>query len=459
MKKHLLFTLITAIAICLVMTVAAFADSTPIKLGDTVKATFLENGGAANVYEYSFTLKKSGSLKINVTSTVDNRIWYTLNGTDLISSVVARDNYSATAGYISKGDTDLKYELAAGEYVFKLEGEYTTAGDLAFTTDFESAKETYTNDNNSVNAIRKSDALTFNKKVYGHFAFNDSDDWYKVVLPASGKLTLDAHVDADGITYRLDDADGGFIAEKFIGKGDETIELELAKGTYYLHFNENGFGKYNFKPTFKDAKETYQFENETINLVRSRKAIPFATVIKGHFGINDTEDVFKIKAPKSGKYTIKVTSAMDNIYLNVRDKNDEWVAEYFHNNGSKYYTVKLKKGSNYLIFKADSNDYGKYSIKVTPAKVSIKTLKKATKAAKVTWSKGTGDGYQLQYSTSSSFKTYKTKNVSNITTTSKTIKSLKSKKTYYVRIRTYVKASNGDKIWSDWSKAKSVKTL
>lgn len=40
--------------------------------------------------------------------------------------------------------------------------------------------------------------------------------------------------------------------------------------------------------------------------------------------------------------------------------------------------------------------------------------------------------------------------------TSKTIKKLTSKKKYYVRIRTY-KKSGGEKIYSKWSKSKSVK--
>ena len=79
----------------------------------------------------------------------------------------------------------------------------------------------------------------------------------------------------------------------------------------------------------------------------------------------------------------------------------------------------------------------------------------------VKWKKSAGgvSGYQVQISTDKNFKkNVKSKTVSSIKTTSKTIKSLKSKKTYYVRIRTFVNGSDG-KVWSDWSKAKSVKTL
>ena len=42
-------------------------------------------------------------------------------------------------------------------------------------------------------------------------------------------------------------------------------------------------------------------------------------------------------------------------------------------------------------------------------------------------------------------------------TTKNKVKKLKAKKKYYVRIRTY-KTVNGKKVYSSWSKVKSVKT-
>ncbi len=457
--------LTVAILICLLTTVAAFADTKPLTIGNTENAAFVENGGKANVYEYSLTLPKSGTLKIDVTSTVEDSVGYMIYGNGLNSSVYAGEGKSPSAGYLRKGDISLEYKLAAGEYTFELKGEYSKAGDISFTTSFETAEETYTGDNNSVNAVRNSDALTFKKTVYGHMALNDTEDWYKIELPASGKLTFKVHTEVgDDLYFRTDDENGKFISEKTIGKGDETFSLELTKGVYFVKFsNDDKGGSYNFKPTFKSADETYQFENETINLVRSKKAIPFATLINGHFGINDTDDCFKVNAPKAGKYSIKVTSGMDSTTLNIRDKNDKYVAQYFHNKGTSTYTISLKKGNNYLLFERGGNDYGNYSFKVTPATVSIRKLTKATKSARVTWAKGTGDGYQLQYSTDKIFKSSKVTRtapiVKSIKTTSTTIKNLKSRKTYYVRIRTYVKSASGKKIWSDWSKAKSVKVL
>ena len=68
-------------------------------------------------------------------------------------------------------------------------------------------------------------------------------------------------------------------------------------------------------------------------------------------------------------------------------------------------------------------------------------------------------GYELQYSTSKKFakKATKTVLVKSYKTTSKTIKKLKANKKYYVRIRTY-RIVDGKKLYSKWSKSKSVKT-
>jgi len=94
-----------------------------------------------------------------------------------------------------------------------------------------------------------------------------------------------------------------------------------------------------------------------------------------------------------------------------------------------------------------------------PKSVSPKTVKAAKKAVSVEWKKVGGvKGYQVQVATDKKFKkNKKTVTIKKQKTTKTTVKKLKAKKKYYVRVRTY-KIVNGKKVYSAWSKVKSVKT-
>ena len=94
-----------------------------------------------------------------------------------------------------------------------------------------------------------------------------------------------------------------------------------------------------------------------------------------------------------------------------------------------------------------------------PKSVSPKKVKAAKKAVSVEWKKVGGvKGYQVQVATNKKFKkNKKTVTIKKQKTTKTTVKKLKAKKKYYVRIRTY-KIANGKKVYSSWSKVKSVKT-
>ena len=120
------------------------------------------------------------------------------------------------------------------------------------------------------------------------------------------------------------------------------------------------------------------------------------------------------------------------------------------------YTVKVTFKENYKGSKSLT-----YSI--NPKGTGVSKVTAAKKGFKVTWKKQATQttGYQVQYSTSSKFKSAKTVTVSKNKTTSKSMSKLSAKKKYYVRVRTYknVKINGKDvKLCSGWSKAKSVTT-
>ena len=155
----------------------------------------------------------------------------------------------------------------------------------------------------------------------------------------------------------------------------------------------------------------------------------------------------------SRKPAVKVT---DRLGRTIGSQNYQLI---YQNN------IYVGKATAVIVFKGDYKGSQKKSFTIEPGKTSLSKLKAKKKGFTISWKKQSSQtsGYELQYSTSSKFtkKATKTINIKNNRTTTKTISKLKAKKKYYARIRTYknVKVSGKTtKIYSGWSKAKSVKT-
>jgi ubiquitin len=207
---------------------------------------------------------------------------------------------------------------------------------------------------------------------------------------------------------------------------------------------------------------------------------------------------FSVKYPtertNAGKYAVTVTmkgnyTGTKTLYFKINPMKVESCSaslsaqSYTYNGSAKTPTVTVKdansktltKGTDFSVkYATGRTNVGKYAVTVTmkgnytgtktlyfkinPAKTSIAKLTPGTKSIKVDVKKLTNvKGYQIQYSTSSSFANAVTKTITSYNTTSHTFKNLTAKKTYYVRVRTY-KTVNGVDYFSGWSSYSSAKT-
>ena len=189
---------------------------------------------------------------------------------------------------------------------------------------------------------------------------------------------------------------------------------------------------------------------------------------------------------KNGKkyYECSECGAIKTTTIYMASKCSLSTTTYTYNGSTKKPSVKiydskgdkLTYGEDYTYKRPSSSKYvGKYTIKVTfigdysgtknlyytinPPKTTVSSLTAGKKSLKVKLKKQSSQttGYEIQYSTSKSFKSAKVKKVSSYKTTTVTLKSLSAKKTYYVRVRTY-KTVNGKKYYSAWSSYKYKKT-
>lgn len=260
--------------------------------------------------------------------------------------------------------------------------------------------------------------------------------------------------------------------------GSELKKLKIGKDVGAVSVNERLYGYVHSK----DLQVSY-VENGKRQYVSVLNSINF------HEGasFNQSNHVIVIKENKGTKGTVfyNIAKNTSNGIVSTDVTKIKPVLSntaYTYDGKSKKPTVSARASDLDYTLTYDKNckTVGKHKVKITgkgigtgtktlyykinPKGTSISKLTKAKKAFTVKWKKqsakmssSTITGYQICYSTSSSFKTSKTVSVKGYSKTSKKISSLKAGKKYYVKIRTY-KIVSGTKYYSPWSKVKTVKT-
>ncbi len=140
-------------------------------------------------------------------------------------------------------------------------------------------------------------------------------------------------------------------------------------------------------------------------------------------------------------------------------------------------TVTLVQGTDYVVTYSNNTNVGTATVTITgrgsytgslektflinPQATVLSALSSYCNGFKATWTKVAAQttGYQIQYSTSSSFtgSAVATMTISDPSTVTKSYTVSNSNTTYYVRVRTY-KTVDGKDYYSAWSDAKSLKT-
>lgn len=381
------------------------------------------------VIEYAFDIENDSDATITV-KLKDNDTWATLDEHKIVTDAMAniysvdgKTGYTEKYSYILRKKVD---KTALGEALEKakalVESDYTDDSWSAFKLVLDTAQKTY--DNSFVNK-------------------EDVDDQIQK-LEAGIKVLVVKPAKKDELNAEKDKASK-------LNKGDYTEE--------------------SWK-TVEDALAEIDALEKEENVPQSKidaAQEKLATAIEGLKKVDKPEPTPTPEVKKVGSVALKTTTYT----YNGKVKTPAVVAK---NNKKEViskdnYTVKYASGrknvGKYSVTVTFKNGYtGKYTktFQILPKGTKIKSVKAAKKAFTAKWSKQATQttGYQLQYSTSKSFKkSVKTSTISKNKTVSKTVKKLKAKKTYYVRVRTYktVKVSGKSvKLYSGWSTVKKVKT-
>ncbi len=245
---------------------------------------------------------------------------------------------------------------------------------------------------------------------------------------------------------------------------DATLTLTTTSYTYNGSAKKPGVTvKYGSTKLTKDTDYTVSYSNNTnagTATVTVKGKGNYTGTLKKNFTISKASGSVTAKAKSTeivqGKTTTITASGKGTLSYSSSNKSIATV-------NSKGTVTAKAPGKVTITVKAAGNSNYKSATKtvtltVNPKATSISSVKNGkSKNATVKWKKVSGvTGYQIQYSTSNSFKSKTSTTVKGASKVSKTISKLKKGKTYYFRIRAY-KTVSGTKYYSAWSGKKSVK--
>ena len=209
-------------------------------------------------------------------------------------------------------------------------------------------------------------------------------------------------------------------------------------------------GKYTVTVTLNDKTNTTWADGSTADLKLTWEITkPSNTITVKNVTKTASTKAQTVKLGAKAKENAKLSYKSDSKYVKVDKKGKVTIAKNFV--GKATITITSKATKNY---KATTK---KVTVTVNPAGTKLTSVKNYKgKKLKAYWKKNTKvTGYQVQYSTSSKFKSAKTVTVKGYKSTSKTITKLTKNKKYYIRVRTYKTVSKVN-YYSGWSNVKSI---
>ena len=223
------------------------------------------------------------------------------------------------------------------------------------------------NESEPNNSMLQANSISTNGTVYGNISVDGDEDYYKVTLPSSGRLSIKFNSFIEYYSLVLFD-DGGsniwwsdnnqWASTTMMRSDTKTIDLE--KGTYYLKVigrrywngSSNYTGNYNFTLSFAASGANVAEPN---NSIAEAKSIKFDSTVKGQIAINDRDDYYAVTLPSSGRITFKLNSFMQYYCAVIYDTDgkelwhtdeNEWVSTT--QKRSDTYTIDLEEGTYYL---------------------------------------------------------------------------------------------------------------
>lgn len=290
------------------------------------------------------------------------------------------------------------------------------------------------------------------------FTTDSSDSFYEFSFSntgADGYLSYTVYEDKDATKELKHDTIGSKTSR------DENLVKLAKKHTYYVKVDTKGWGAvgdYTFQVT--------KTEDDVADTVTDAAACELNETAKYAIQNPQDTDYFQFKTTGFENYTLTFSNVSSEqltvtIYSGKDCLDSQVVGKYYvykkRSVSGSDQKLKLSRSKTYYI--KVSGEEGTYKLGVSATSPSsVKTTSTESKEVTVKWSKlDRATGYEIYRAESKKGSYKKIATVKKASTVSYTdTKSLKKGKTYYYKVRAYVKV-NGKTYYSDYSSVKSVK--
>ena len=232
---------------------------------------------------------KMGEMYTGEVTDEDDYCWYKI---DLKTSGYLSVEFSADdwlyIGIYDDNDKCLTYEMNdyvgsvgcrvnAGVYWVLVEKRNKYARDSEYTISpwFEDTKETFLYENEFISDVRARSAIPFSTLITAQISETENVDYYKMVLPKTGNITIDITNGANTLYTYVCNSNGRQIGSRIYtwDGARESETYNLSKGTYYLKFEKGYTGIYKFKVSYS---------NDAIASFSAKKASQKSIVVKAN---------------------------------------------------------------------------------------------------------------------------------------------------------------------------------
>ena len=222
------------------------------------------------------------------------------------------------------------------------------------------------------------------------------------------------------------------------GVGTGTVSVD-PKATYYLNMTENRGSLKAEDP----VKLTFKIVPQAVSELKAKTG--GKTYIKLSWNGSAGADSYKIYRYNSSKKKYVLSKTVSDTLCTVNKLSAGYSYSF-----KVYAYGKDTEGNTYKSSSASVKGITK------PSTVNNVRLTSSSRAITVKWNKKSGSGYQIRYSTNSSFNSYKSSTVKGPDLNSKKLRNLTKGKKYYVKVRAYKSSVGAATTYGNWSTVKNI---